>query len=285
MAKKLGGLGKGLSAIFIENETEEKGSVVTLHISEITPNRSQPRRAFDEEALAELADSIKAHGVLQPILVRPLLQGGYQIVAGERRYRAARLAGLNEIPATVRELSEEETMELALIENLQRENLSPMEEASGYKHLMDTYSLSQEQVAQAVGKSRSAVANSVRLLTLDDSIRELVDDGKLSAGHARALLSIEDQKLQKSAADDIVKKGLSVRDAEKLAKKLNKNKTEKKPAKTQTVPVLYKETELALSEALGQKVVITKNKNGGGTLSIDFYSDEELLSLAHKFEQ
>ena len=285
MAKKLGGLGKGLSAIFIENETEEKGSVVTLHISEITPNRSQPRIAFDEEALAELADSIKAHGVLQPILVRPLLQGGYQIVAGERRYRAARLAGLNEIPATVRELSEEETMELALIENLQRENLSPMEEASGYKHLMDTYSLSQEQVAQAVGKSRSAVANSVRLLTLDDSIRELVDDGKLSAGHARALLSIEDQKLQKSAADDIVKKGLSVRDAEKLAKKLNKNKTEKKPAKTQTVPVLYKETELALSEALGQKVVITKNKNGGGTLSIDFYSDEELLSLAHKFEQ
>ena len=145
MAKKLGGLGKGLSAIFIENETEEKGSVVTLHISEITPNRSQPRRAFDEEALAELADSIKAHGVLQPILVRPLLQGGYQIVAGERRYRAARLAGLNEIPATVRELSEEETMELALIENLQRENLSPMEEASGYKHLMDTYSLSRSR--------------------------------------------------------------------------------------------------------------------------------------------
>lgn len=284
MAKKLGGLGKGLSAIFIENETEEKGSVVTLRISEIAPNRSQPRRAFDEEALAELSDSIRAHGVLQPILVRPLLQGGYQIVAGERRYRAARMAGLTEIPATVRELSEEETMELALIENLQRENLSPLEEASGYKHLMDTYSLSQEQVAQAVGKSRSAVANSVRLLTLDKSIRDLVDDGRLSAGHARALLSIEDKKLQKSAADDIVKKGLSVRDAEKLAKKLNKQKVEKKPAAPQAVPVLYKETQLALCEALGQKVVITKNKNGGGTLSIDFYSDDELLNLAHKFE-
>lgn len=284
MAKKLGGLGKGLSAIFIENETEEKGSVVTLRISEIAPNRSQPRRAFDEEALAELSDSIRAHGVLQPILVRPLLQGGYQIVAGERRYRAARMAGLTEIPATVRELSEEETMELALIENLQRENLSPLEEASGYKHLMDTYSLSQEQVAQAVGKSRSAVANSVRLLTLDKSIRDLVDDGRLSAGHARALLSIEDKKLQKSAANDIVKKGLSVRDAEKLAKKLNKQKVEKKPAAPQAVPVLYKETQLALCEALGQKVVITKNKNGGGTLSIDFYSDDELLNLAHKFE-
>ena len=284
MAKKLGGLGKGLSAIFIENETEEKGSVVTLRISEIEPNRAQPRRAFDEESLAELSDSIKAHGVLQPILVRPLLQGGYQIVAGERRYRAARLAGLTEIPATVRELSEEETMELALIENLQRENLSPMEEAAGYKHLMDTYSLSQEQVANAVGKSRSAVANSVRLLTLDESIRELVDDGKLSAGHARALLSIEDQKLQKSAAEEIVKKGLSVREAEKLSKKLNKQKSEKKPSKPQAVPVLYKETELALSEALGQRVVITKSKNGGGTLSIDFYSDEELLNLAHKFE-
>ncbi|MBQ3416578.1 MAG: ParB/RepB/Spo0J family partition protein [Ruminococcus sp.] len=284
MAKKLGGLGKGLSAIFIENETEEKGSVVTLRISEIEPNRSQPRRAFDEESLAELSDSIKAHGVLQPILVRPLLQGGYQIVAGERRYRAARLAGLTEIPATVRELSEEETMELALIENLQRENLSPMEEAAGYKHLMDTYSLSQEQVASAVGKSRSAVANSVRLLTLDESIRELVDDGKLSAGHARALLSIEDQKLQKTAAEEITKKGLSVREAEKLSKKLNKQKSEKKPSKPQAVPILYKETELALSEALGQKVVITKNKNGGGTLSIDFYSDEELLNLAHKFE-
>lgn len=284
MAKKLGGLGKGLSAIFIENETEEKGSVITLRISEIAPNRAQPRRAFDEESLTELADSIKAHGVLQPILVRPLLQGGYQIVAGERRYRAARLAGLTEIPATVRELSEEETMELALIENLQRENLSPMEEAAGYKHLMDTYSLSQEQVAQAVGKSRSAVANATRLLTLDQSIRELVDDGRLSAGHARAVLSIEDKKQQKAAADDIVKKGLSVREAEKLAKKLNKQKTEKKPSKPQSVPVLYKETELALSEALGQKVIITKNKNGGGTLSIDFYSDEELLNLAHKFE-
>lgn len=284
MAKKLGGLGKGLSAIFIENETEVKGSVVILRISEIEPNRSQPRRAFDEEALAELADSIKAHGVIQPILVRPLLQGGYQIVAGERRYRAARLAGLTEIPATVRELSEEETVELALIENLQRENLSPMEEAAGYKHLMDAYSLSQEQVANAVGKSRSAVANSVRLLTLDKSITEMVDKGRLSAGHARAILSIEDKKQQKTAAEDIVKKGLSVRDAEKLAKKLNRQKAEKKPAKAPSVPVLYKETELALSEALGQRVVITKNNNGGGTLSIDFYSDEELINLAHKFE-
>lgn len=284
MAKKLGGLGKGLSAIFIENETEEKGSVITLRISEIEPNRTQPRKAFDEEALAELSESIREHGVLQPILVRPMLQGGYQIVAGERRYRAARLAGLTEIPATVRELSEEETMELALIENLQRENLSPLEEAAGYKHLMDSYSLSQDQVAKAVGKSRPAVANAVRLLSLDDSVRELLEDGILSAGHARALLSIENKAVQKSAAEEIVRKKLSVREAEKLTKKLNKQKSEKTEKKPQSMPVLYKETELALSEALGQKVVITKNKNGGGTLSIDFYSDEELLNLAHKFE-
>lgn len=284
MAKKLGGLGKGLSAIFIENETEEKGSVITLRISEIEPNRTQPRKAFDEAALAELSESIREHGVLQPILVRPLLRGGYQIVAGERRYRAARLAGLTEIPATVRELSEEETMELALIENLQRENLSPLEEAAGYKHLMDAYSLSQEQVAKAVGKSRPAVANAVRLLSLEDSVRELLEDGQLSAGHARALLSLEDKGLQKSAAEQIVRKKLSVREAEKLTKKLNRKKPEKAEKTPQPVPVLYKETELALSEALGQKVVITKNKNGGGTLSIDFYSDEELLNLAHKFE-
>lgn len=284
MAKKLGGLGKGLSAIFIENETEEKGSVITLRISEIEPNRTQPRKAFDEAALAELSESIREHGVLQPILVRPLLRGGYQIVAGERRYRAARLAGLTEIPATVRELSEEETMELALIENLQRENLSPLEEAAGYKHLMDAYSLSQEQVAKAVGKSRPAVANAVRLLSLEDSVRELLEDGRLSAGHARALLSLEDKGLQKSAAEQIVRKKLSVREAEKLTKKLNRKKPEKAEKTPPPVPVLYKETELALSEALGQKVVITKNKNGGGTLSIDFYSDEELLNLAHKFE-
>lgn len=284
MAKKLGGLGKGLSAIFIENETEEKGSVITLRISEIEPNRTQPRKAFDEAALAELSESIREHGVLQPILVRPLLRGGYQIVAGERRYRAARLAGLTEIPATVRELSEEETMELALIENLQRENLSPLEEAAGYKHLMDAYSLSQEQVAKAVGKSRPAVANAVRLLSLEDSVRELLEDGKLSAGHARALLSLEDKGLQKSAAEQIVRKKLSVREAEKLTKKLNRKKPEKAEKTPQPIPVLYKETELALSEALGQKVVITKNKNGGGTLSIDFYSDEELLNLAYKFE-
>ncbi len=284
MAKKLGGLGKGLSAIFVENESEEKGNIISLKISEIEPNRSQPRKSFDADALEELAQSIREHGVIQPILVRPLIGGGYQIVAGERRYRASRLAGLKEIPATVRELTEEETTELALIENLQRENLSPLEEASGYKALIETYGMSHEQVAKSVGKSRAAVTNTLRLLTLPEEVRTMVEDGKLSAGHARALLSIEDRKRIKAAADEVIKKSLSVRETEKLAKAYNKPVSERKPQKPSSVPVLYKETELALSEQLGRKVVITKNKNGSGTLMIDFYSDEELINLAHKFE-
>ena len=167
---KLGGLGKGLNAIFMENESEDSNSTVTLKISEIEPNRSQPRRNFDEKALAELADSISQHGVLQPLLVRPLLSGGYQIVAGERRWRASRMAGLTEVPVVIRELTDSQTMQLALIENLQREDLSPVEEANGYKQLIDSYALTQEDVARAVGKSRPAVANALRLLNLPQEI-------------------------------------------------------------------------------------------------------------------
>lgn len=169
----------------MENESEDSSSTVTLKISELQPNRQQPRKEFDEKSLAELADSISQHGILQPLLVRPLLDGGYQIVAGERRFRAARMAGLTEVPVVIRDLSDSETMQLALIENLQREDLSPVEEAMGYKKLMDSYSLSQEEIARVVGKSRPAIANSLRLLSLPDEVLKLISDGKLSAGHGK----------------------------------------------------------------------------------------------------
>lgn len=195
MSKKFGGLGKGLDTIFAENETEDSNSSVMLKISEIEPNRSQPRRDFDENSLSDLAQSISQHGLLQPLLVRPLPIGGYQIVAGERRYRACRMAGLTEVPVTIRELSDTETMELALIENLQREDLSPIEEALGYKALIDEHGFSQEEVATSVGKSRPAIANSLRILKLPDSVLEYVKQDKISAGHARALLMLDNEKI------------------------------------------------------------------------------------------
>ena len=198
MAKKLGGLGKGLNAIFIENDSETEGGTVTLKISEIEPNRPHPRKEFDEQALSELAESISQHGLLQPLLVRPLTLGGYQIVAGERRYRASRMAGLTEVPVIIKELTNTETMEIALIENLQREDLNSVEEALGYKSLMDAYSLTQDEVAKAGGKSRPAVANVMRLLNLPEEIQNMLKEGKISAGHARALLGIADKEKGKS---------------------------------------------------------------------------------------
>ncbi len=284
MAKKMGGLGKGLSAIFIENDSENSNEAVTLRIADIEPNRDQPRKEFDEQALAELSQSIMQFGVLQPILVRPLPLGGYQIVAGERRFRASRMAGLTEIPAVIRELSDNETMELALIENLQREDLSPIEEAKGYKTLIDTYSMSQEQVAQSVGKSRPAVANTMRLLLLPDDVIEMVEKGEISSGHARALLTLENKALMSNVAEDIVKKNLTVRQVEKMIKDLQKAPVQRK-RKENKKPSYFSEVELALSEYLGNKVVVTPSKDGkGGTLSIDFYSLEELKDLANKLE-
>ena len=285
MNKRKGGLGKGLSAIFIENETEDQSEVVVLSISDIEPNRAQPRKDFDDESLKELSNSILEHGVLQPILVRPLIGGGYQIVAGERRYRASRLAGLQEIPVMIRELSDEQTMELALIENLQRENLSPLEEAQGYKSLIDDYSLSQEQVAKTVGKSRSAVANTIRLLALPDEVKELLRDNKLSAGHARALLSIENDELILFAAKEVAEKNLSVRETESLCKKFIQDKP-KKAKKTLSKSSYFSEVELTLSEYLGKKVIVTPSKNKkGGMISIEFYSDEDLKDIANRLEE
>jgi len=282
MAKKIGGLGKGLSAIFVENDTEDKNEVVTLKISQIEPNRAQPRRRFNEEALEELAQSIREHGVLQPILVRPMLHGGYQIVAGERRYRASRLAGLTEMPVIIRELTDSETMQIALIENLQRRDLSPLEEAAGFRTLMEEYSFSQEDIARIVGKSRSAVANTLRLLNLPDQVKPLIDEGKLSAGHARALLAIEDVKKIPEIATRMAESGMSVREAEKLVKSMNKTV---KPAKRSSskVPVIYKECELALAEELGTKVTILPGKESGqGTLCVEFYGPDELFRLTAK---
>lgn len=206
MSKKFGGLGKGLDTIFAENETEDSNSSVMLKISEIEPNRSQPRKDFDENSLSDLAQSISQHGLLQPLLVRPLPIGGYQIVAGERRYRACRMAGLTEVPVTIRELSDTETMELALIENLQREDLSPIEEALGYKALIDEHGFSQEEVATSVGKSRPAIANSLRILKLPDSVLEYVKQDKISAGHARALLMLDSEEDMLELAELIYKK-------------------------------------------------------------------------------
>ena len=287
MAKKLGGLGKGLDAIFMENESESKNSTVTLKISEIEPNRDQPRKDFDESALAELAHSISQHGVLQPLLVRPLIGGGYQIVAGERRYRACRMAGVTEVPVVIRELSDSETMELALIENLQRENLTPIEEAKGFGVLVDEYGMSQEEVSQVVGRSRSAVANSLRLLNLPKEVSDMVERGEISAGHGRTLLALGSEEEMINAAKQIYEKELSVRQTEKLVKAINaeKDKAQKedKQERISFKPSYFSEVELALTEYLGKKVTVTGSKNNeGGVLQIEFYSQDELKELANK---
>lgn len=282
MSKKFGGLGKGLDTIFAENETEDSNSSVMLKISEIEPNRSQPRKDFDENSLSDLAQSISQHGLLQPLLVRPLPIGGYQIVAGERRYRACRMAGLTEVPVTIRELSDTETMELALIENLQREDLSPIEEALGYKALIDEHGFSQEEVATSVGKSRPAIANSLRILKLPDSVLEYVKQDKISAGHARALLMLDNEEDMLELAELIYKKDLSVRQAEKLAKK--KSEVEE-DTQSERKPSFYSMVELALNESLGRKIKVNKNKGKqGGVLQIEFYSDEELTELSNKLK-
>ena len=282
MSKKFGGLGKGLDTIFAENETEDSNSSVMLKISEIEPNRSQPRKDFDENSLSDLAQSISQHGLLQPLLVRPLPIGGYQIVAGERIYRACRMAGLTEVPVTIRELSDTETMELALIENLQREDLSPIEEALGYKALIDEHGFSQEEVATSVGKSRPAIANSLRILKLPDSVLEYVKQDKISAGHARALLMLDNEEDMLELAELIYKKDLSVRQAEKLAKKKPEVEEDTQPERK---PSFYSMVELALNESLGRKIKVNKNKGKqGGVLQIEFYSDEELTELSNKLK-
>ena len=281
MAAKKGGLGRGLDALFADNSIEEiaSTSAVKLKIMDIEPNRDQPRKIFDEDALAELADSIAKHGVIQPLLVRPMPDGSYQLVAGERRWRASRMAGLTEVPVVIKELSDDEAMALALIENLQREDLNAIEEAQGIKALMDTLSLTQDEAAERVGKSRPAVANALRLLKLPDSVIALVSDGKLSPGHARALLGFKDEQDIIETADLIIEKGLTVRDVEKLVKKRNKEpKAEKTAARRASY---YDEVELALTDFLGRKVKVgTKPGKESGVLEIDFFDKDDLTRLA-----
>ena len=282
---KKGGLGKGLDALFMDNETADSG-IVTLRLSEIEPNRDQPRKVFSEEALNELADSIREHGVLQPLLVRPLSTGGYQLVAGERRWRASRMAGLREAPVVIRDMDEEQAMEIALIENLQREDLNAIEEASGYKLLMERYGMTQEQVAKRVGKSRPAVANALRLLNLPPRVMEMVEEGEVSPGHARALLSFEDPEQMMDVAQKVRKGKYSVRDIEKMSKHPGEPAVEElTSAEAEDVwgsqAAFFTEMELALSGELGRKAKIARNGNSG-MLQIQFYNEDDLKELAQR---
>lgn len=279
MEKKMSGLGKGLGALMLENSTQEMLTENELPINEIIPNRDQPRKTFDEAALEELAESIKQHGVLQPLLVRPIPSGGYQLVAGERRWRACRMAGLNKVPVVIKELTDTETMEIAIIENLQREDLNPIEEAEGLQALIDKCGYTQEEVAASVGKSRPAIANSLRLLRLPQEVRDMTKNGEISAGHARALLAFDNDAMMLEAAKNIVSKKMTVRDVERLAKIKETNAPRRR--RTRRRDSFYDEVELSLSETLGRKVKVYTGR-GSGTLEIEFYSQEDLKTLANK---
>ncbi len=284
MAAKKGGLGRGLDALFADNSIEEisSSSTVKLKLNDIEPNRDQPRKTFDESALSELADSIAQHGVIQPLLVRPI-QDGYQLVAGERRWRAARLAGLTEVPVVVKELSDSETMEIALIENLQREDLNPIEEAEGLQLLIDTYGLTQDECAKRVGKSRPAITNSLRLLNLPEKLSELVRDSMISSGHARALLPLGDEDKMLELANEIISKDLSVREVERIVKLTQKPEKAEKRVKKRDV--YFDEVELALGEAMGRKVKVFVGKGSKGTLEIEFFGKDDLAKIAKALEE
>ena len=284
MAKSRG-LGKGLDALFADSaiaSSEESGSK-NIRLSEIEPNLSQPRKEFDEAALSELADSIAVHGVLQPLLVRPTKNGMYQIVAGERRWRAARIAGLSEVPVLIRELSDEETDQMALIENLQREDLNALETAEGYRRLMDKYGMTQEQLSEAVGKSRPAIANTLRILNLPEEVLPLVSSGKLSAGHAKAILSAPEEK-RAELANIIVNEELSVREAEKMAMKIGKDMKLTPPRLIKEKfpkDKYYREMQVAMTTELGRPFKI-KETEKGGTIELPFYNKEELADICER---
>ncbi len=270
------GLGRGLDSLFDQNNTDAE-SVLEIRLSEIEPNKNQPRRDFDAQAISELADSIREHGLLQPILVRPLENGMYQIIAGERRWRACREAELSTVPVIVKNMDDCRTMEVSIIENLQREDLNPVEEALGFKSLMDTYGLTQEEAAQRVGKSRSVIANSQRLLALDEAALSALRAGQISTGHAKALLSAPAER--RAGLLQLAVQGASVRQLEGLAK------AEKKPQKSKASAVkskYYSEVEIALKGAIHRPVKITAADNGKGTLTIEFYNNDELADLAKR---
>lgn len=274
MAVKKGGLGRGFGSVLDENAIDN-GGLIEIELSEIEPNKQQPRKDFDEEALSELASSIEKHGLLQPIVVRPLLSGRYEIIAGERRWRASRMAGLYRVPVIVKAMDEQTAAEAALIENLQREDLNPYEEALGYSSLIEKFSITQEEAAQRVGKSRAAVTNALRILKLPADMLAALREGKITSGHARALLSAEGERQQEMFKAAL--SGASVRMLEAMAKK--KEPTPKKEPKTNTY---HKEVELSLKEALHRPVTVKTGKGGKGTLTIEFYNKDELTDFAKK---
>lgn len=278
MAVKKGGLGRGMNSLLNDNSIDS-GSAVTVNINDIEPNRNQPRKDFDEEALSDLAESIAQHGLIQPIVVRPTIDGRYTIIAGERRWRACRIAGVSDVPVIIKATDDQTLMELALIENLQREDLNAVEEALGFKALIDDFSLTQEEVARKMGKSRSAVTNSLRLLALNPDELEALRSGKISAGHARALLSCENPDARKAMLAAAIE-GASVRELEKMAALAKK---EQKPAKKETPkPAFYNEVELSLKNELHRKVQVKSTGKGKGTITIEFFSDKELSEFAEK---
>ena len=272
------GLGRGLNSLLGDpGLSEQTSGSVTLPISQVEPGLNQPRKRFDPETLEDLAQSIRQHGIIQPLTVRRLPSGYYQIIAGERRWRAARLAGLVEIPAIIIEADDRKVMELGLIENLQREDLNPAEEARGYQVLMEEYGLTQEQVAERMGKSRPAVTNTLRLLSLAEEVLTMLEEGTLSAGHARALLSLPSPKLQLEAAKKVVSEGLSVRQTESLVKALQKEKKEK-PKITDEIALYLGEAEKNLSGHLGRKVKIN-HKGKKGRIELEYYNVQDLEAL------
>lgn len=275
MAVKNRGLGRGIESIFDENSTYND-KIVTLNINDIEPNRNQPRKDFDEEALSSLAESISQHGLIQPIIVRPTIGGGYTIIAGERRWRASRLAGLTEIPVVVKDSDEQTLMEMALVENLQREDLNVVEEALGYKALIDEFGLTQEEVAAKMAKSRSAVTNILRLLNLREKELTALRNSLITAGHARALLPVEDMALRDKMFE-LALEGANVRTLEKMAKA-----TEPKQKKTHVKPTFYSEVELSLKNEMRRKVSVKPTGKGKGTITIEFFSDEELSEFAER---
>ena len=286
------GLGKGLDSLIpnavgeakAKKETtvakataEDKGPETLVKITKVEPNREQPRKNFDEEALKELSESIKQFGLLQPILVQDR-KDYYEIIAGERRWRAAKLAGLKEVPVIIRNYTEQEIVEISLIENIQREDLNPIEEAQAYKRLLTEFNLKQEEVAERVSKSRTAVTNSVRLLKLSDPVQQMVIEDKISTGHARALLAVEDSEKQLELANKICNEKLSVRDVEKLVKNVQKP-TKPKKVDDQTLQVIYQDIEEKLKQKLSTKVSITSKGDGAGKIEIEFYNHEDLDRL------
>lgn len=285
MAKKRG-LGKGMNALFLENSaTDGNNAAVTLGINEIEPNRDQPRKVFNEKALEELAKSIEQNGIIQPLLVRPLSDGSYQLIAGERRWRAARMAGLHEVPVTIREMSDEEADVFALIENLQREDLNPVEEAEGMKSLIETYGFTQEEAAERVGKSRTALTNTLRLLKLPKEVLQYLSDGRISAGHARALLTLDDEKEMLRIAELVATQDLSVRQVEKLVKHVSRGEKPTPVKREKKRDKYFDEVELALTQALGRTVKIYLSKGGKGTLEFEFFGKDDLTKLAKDLDK